>query len=577
MRTLLKYLKGYRLRIGLGLSFKLGEAVLELFVPVLMAQIIDVGIADGNKAYILQHGLWMIALGACGVALGLTCQFFAARVAQGFGRTLRKTVFRHVFGLSAAQYNALGTDALITRCTNDVNQVQTGVNMFIRLASRAPFLAIGSIIMALVTNWKLGLIFVCTTPLIALILFWNTKKSLPMYKDIQRKQEKISRLTGENLEGVRVIRAFSRQQTEREQYAQSGDALAQETIRVGKLSAMLNPLTLIIVNIGVAVIVWMGAGAVNTGVFTAGKIIALVNYMTQNLLALIVLANIIVIFSKALACAFRLEEILQLQPEMQYGQKSFPDNKAKPAVSFRKVSFSYADSSENAVQDINFTVKCGSTLGIIGGTGCGKSTVIQLLCRRFDATEGEVLLGGTPIRQLSQAALQQNIGLVQQASVMFSGTVRQNLCMGRQDADDAELWRALRIAQGEEFVKKMPNGLDTQINEGGKNLSGGQKQRLAIARALVLRPQILVLDDSFSALDFATDAALRRALKKELSETTVIMVSQRASTVMRADTILVLNDGEQAGCAAHETLLHECEVYREICESQGVTAKEAAQ
>lgn len=574
MRKLMQYFKGYRVQLVLGPLFKLAEAVLELFVPLLMAQIIDIGIAGGDKQYIVRHGFFMLGLAACGVVMGLICQYFAARVSQAFGRTLRMEVFHHVFSLSAAQCGSLGTDTLITRCTNDVNQVQTGVNMFIRLATRAPFLAAGSIIMALITNWRLGLIFLISTPVIALVLYVVTTKSLPMYGRIQKRQDDISRLAGENLQGVRVIRAFSRQDSEKAQFRAAGDDLAALTVRVGKLSAALNPVTFVVVNLAIVAIIWFGTGTVQLGGMPVGELLAMVNYMNQTLLALIVLANVVVIFNKALASAKRVSDILELQPDMQDVCALQPLQAQAPAVAFNNVSFSYTSGTELAVENISFSLPQGQTMGIIGGTGSGKSTVVKLLQRYFDVTGGAVMVQGVDVRTMPQKQLHSIIGYVPQTATLFSGTIRSNLCLGNQNATEEELWTALEIAQAAEFVRQKPQKLDTAVNEGGKNLSGGQKQRLTIARALVQHPAVLVLDDAASALDYATDAALRKALKTRLPDTTVIMISQRASTIKNASQILVLADGETAGIGTHAQLLQSCEVYREICQSQGVLAQE---
>ena len=549
MKALFRYFDGYRRQLVLGPLFKLTEAVLELFVPLLMANIIDVGIKNGDVKYVVTHGLFMLGLGAVGLACALTCQYFAAVCAQGFGRSLRKDLFRHVFSLSQAEYGSVGTNSLITRLTSDVNQVQTGVNMFIRLAIRA-------------------------TPLIVFVLYRVMSRSLPEYTRIQRQQDVISRLAGENLEGARVIRAFSKQDSEIEQFQQAGDTLSDITIRVGKLSAALNPITSVIANLAIVAIVWFGGLFAQDGGIEQGQIIAMVNYMTQTLLALIVLANIIVILTKALASAKRVSEVLAQESSMPEPRQSAAEKPGAPRIEFESVRFAYPDAGEDAVEGVSFSVQPGQTLGIIGGTGCGKTTLVRLLTRDYDVTGGAVRVDGTDVREYTSRRLHAKIGLVPQAAQLFSGTVRSNLQLGAENAPDSALWKALEVAQGADFVRGKPDGLDTPVKEGGKNLSGGQKQRLTIARALAKQPDILVLDDSASALDYATDAALRRALRAQTENMTVVMISQRASTIKNADRILVLDDGRQCGFGTHEALLESCGVYREICRSQGIVTEE---
>ncbi len=573
MKALFRYFDGYRRQLVLGPVFKLTEAVLELFVPLLMADIIDVGVKNGDAGYVVRHGLFMLGLGAVGLACALTCQYFAAVCAQGFGRSLRRDLFRRVFGLSQAQFGAAGADSLITRLTSDANQVQTGVNMFIRLAIRAPFLTIGSVVMAFTINAKIALIFLASTPLIVLVLYLVMSRSLPYYTDIQRGQDAIARLAGENLEGARVIRAFSRQDAEISQFGETGDALSELTIRVGRLSALLNPITSVIANLAIVGIVWWGAHIAQAGGIAQGQVIAMVNYMTQTLLALIVLANLIVTFTKAIASAKRVSEILALENAMPEPERSAPAQENAPRIAFDGVRFVYPDAGDAAVEDITFSLEPGQTLGVIGGTGCGKSTLVRLLTREYDVTGGAVRVDGVDVRAYTAHDLRAKFGVVPQAARLFSGTVRSNLTLGAPDASDETLWDALETAQGADFVRSKPGGLDMPVEEGGKNLSGGQKQRLTIARALAKRPEILVLDDSASALDYATDAALRRALRARTARMAVVMISQRASTIKNADRILVLDDGRQCGFGTHDELLQSCGVYREICRSQGL-AKE---
>lgn len=577
MKELYACFDGYRKQLVLGPVFKLTEAILELMIPLLMADIIDVGIRNGDRAYVVTHGLFMLLLGAIGLGCALICQYFAAVCAQGFGRSLRKKLFRHVFSLSQREYGAIGTDSLITRLTSDVNQVQTGVNMFIRLAVRAPFLTVGSIVMALVIDWKIGLIFLISTPLIVVVLYVIMNRSVPYYTQIQKGQDRISRLAGENLEGVRVIRAFSRQKSEVETFDAAGDELARITVYVGKISAALNPITSVIVNLAIVFIVWFGARFTDQGLLEQGQIIALVNYMTQTLLALIVLANIIVILTRALASARRVEQILEQKTSMEDVPQSALPVEGAPTIAFENVSFRYHSGGDAALEEITFSLAKGETLGIIGGTGCGKTTLARLLAREYDVTGGSVKVDGVDVRDYTLSDLHQKVGLVPQTARLFSGTVRSNLKLGNETADDAALWKALETAQGAEFVRSKPDGLDTVIEEGGKNLSGGQKQRLTIARALAKQPQILILDDSASALDYATDAALRKALHHDTRGMTVVMISQRASTIKNADRILVLDDGRMCGFGTHEQLLDSCEVYREICRSQKLLGEEDAQ
>lgn len=577
MKRLFRYFDGYRKQLILGPIFKLTEAILELFVPLVMASIIDVGIANGDVRFIIGHGAVLLALGAVGLACALTCQYFAAVCAHGFGRSLRKDLYRHVFSLSEEQCGKIGTDSLITRLTNDVTQVQTGVNMFIRLAVRAPFLTIGSIVMAFTINAEIATIFLISTPLIILVLYLVTKKSLPQYTEIQKGQDAIARLAGENLEGARVIRAFSKQEDEIRDFRKAGDDLSAMTVRVGRLSALLNPVTSVIVNLAIAAIVWAGGRTAYSGGIEQGEIIALVNYMTQTLLALIVLANIIVVFTKALAGAKRISAVLETESSMQWTQENATAEQTADSIRFENVIFTYPNAGEKALEHLDFSLQKGQTLGIIGGTGCGKTTAARLLCRAYDVTEGAVLIDGVNVKEMRPDTLHQNISIVPQTARLFTGTVRSNLTLGSKEIKDEELWRALRIAQAAEFVQGKKGGLDEEVREGGKNFSGGQKQRLAIARAVAKNPQILILDDASSALDYATDAALRRALREETKEMTVVMISQRAAALEHADRILVLDDGCQCGFGTHEQLLKECSVYREICRSQGILQKEAAE
>lgn len=582
MKLLLQSCKGYYKELILGPTFKLAEAILELFIPLLMANIIDVGIKNGDVRYIIMHGALMLALGAIGLGCAMICQYYAAVCGQGFGRALRGRLFRHVYALSQAQCGAVGAGSLITRLTGDVNQVQTGVNMFIRLAVRAPFLAVGSVVMALVIDFKIGLIFLISTPLIVAVLYGIMRYSVPLYTAIQKRQDSLSRLVGENLEGTRVIRAFSRRADETAQFDTEADRLSEATIRVGKISAALGPITSVIVNTAIVCIIWFGGLYADTGALAQGEIIALVNYMTQTLLALIALANLIVIFTKAVASGTRVIELLRMEPDMAQPMETRLSNPCaveqnRPRIAYENITFSYNEGGAPALENINFSVAAGQTLGIIGGTGCGKSTLMHLLLRRYDAQQGRVLVNGTDVRDYTLRDLRAKIGLVPQTAMLFGGTIRSNLQLGAPDAADAALWQALETAQSAAFVREKADGLDAQVEEGGKNLSGGQRQRLTIARALATQPEILVLDDASSALDYATDAALRAALRRE-TETrgmTVVLISQRAATLRATDCILVLDDGLMSGFGTHTQLLQDCAVYREICASQGLAAEAA--
>lgn len=568
MKALFANFRGYYPQLILGPLFKLLEAVLELMVPLLVANIIDVGIASGDRAYVLRQGLFLLLLAVLGMAAATTCQYFASVAAFGFGASLRRQVFRHILTLSGHETDAIGSGSLITHITNDVNQVQNGVNMFIRLATRAPFLAIGSIVMAFVLNARIALIFLAATPLIILVLYQVMKRTLPDYARIQQRQEHLGTLTGENLEGARVIRAFSRQESEMQDFSNASDALSALTIRVGRISAALNPLTYVIANFGIMFILWFGARFANQGLILSGDVFAMVNYMTQTLLALIVLANLIVQFTRAAASARRLSTLLSTESSIQ-GQSVSADTTKNSFLSFENVDFSFSGpEGKNVLQQITFTAQKGQTIGVIGGTGCGKTTLANLILRFYDVTGGRVLLDGKDVRSYSLEELRKRIGYVPQKVALFSGTIRSNLLLGAPDADDTELWTALRTAQAQAFVQEKPEKLDAPVEEGGKNFSGGQRQRLTIARALAKKPSLLILDDSSSALDFATDAALRRALKQETSGMTVLLISQRASAVKDADLILVMDEGRIAGQGRHAELLYSCPVYREICISQ---------
>ncbi len=575
VKLLGKYLKEFLKEATIGPAFKLTEAVFELIVPLVMAQIIDVGVANGDTGYVLRMGGVMILLGVVGLCCALVCQYFASKASQGVGTVMRNDLFRHISALSHAEIDRIGTPSLINRITNDVNQLQTAVAMLIRLVIRAPFLVIGATVMAISIDWKMSGIFLAAMVLIALALYLIMSRSIPFFKVVQRLLDKISLITRENLEGVRVIRAFSRQETEKKRFSEACDTQSNTAIRVGKLSALLNPLTYIIVNLAIVAIIWFGGYQVDGGALTQGKLIALVNYMTQIMLAMVVVANLVVIFTRAAASAARVNEIFAVQPSVVPGKTEVHPVSGAPRVEWKDVSFTYAGSEESALEHVTLSVSPGETVGVIGGTGAGKSTLVSLIPRFYDVSTGALLVDGVDVREYPFAQLRTQIGVVPQQAVLFSGTIRENMKWGDKNASDEQIWHALEIAQAGEFVKKLPEGLDSKILQGGKNLSGGQKQRLTIARALVGSPKILILDDSASALDFATDAALRRALRRQTQDMTVFMVSQRANTVKNADKIVVLDDGEVAGIGTHEALFESCEVYREICLSQ-LSAEEAS-
>ena len=577
-----RFLKQFKREVLIGPVFKLTEAVFELIVPLVMAQIIDVGIANGDRGYVLRMGGVMVLLGLVGLGCALICQYCAARASQGFGTVLRSEMFRHINTLSHGEIDQIGTPSLITRITNDVNQLQLAVAMLIRLVVRAPFLVIGATVMALLLDWKLACIFFVAAPLMALVLYLVMSRSIPFYRIIQKKLDRISLLTRENLSVVRVIRAFSRQEKEKERFAQASEDQMTTSITVGRISALLNPLTSAIINLAIAAVIWFGGFRVDAGGMTQGEVIAFVNYLNQILLAMIVVANLVVIFTKAAASATRVDEVLELHPSI-VNRVSRPAQEVEgsPEIAFDAVSFAYPDAGAYSLSDISFTVARGQTLGIIGGTGCGKSTLVNLIPRFYEVSQGSIKVDGVDVRDYPMEQLRGKVGIVPQRAVLFSGTLRQNMQWRKQDATDEEIWQALETAQAASFVRKMPDGLDSVILQGGKNLSGGQKQRLTIARALVGEPEILILDDSASALDFATDAALRQAIAKFSAERgnrmTTIIVSQRANTVRYADQIVVLDDGKAAGIGTHEQLLESCQTYREIYWSQNERQEAVAQ
>jgi len=572
-----KYLGAFKKELIIGPAAKLVEAIFELIVPLIMADIIDVGVnGGGGKPYIYRMGGIMILMGAFGLCSTLVCQYLASRASQGVGTVIRSDLFRHIGELSHRELDSFGTPSLITRVTNDVNQVQNAVAMLIRLVVRAPFLVIGAAVMAMAIDLKLSLVFLAVMPLVAAVLYFIMFRSIPFYKVIQKKLDKISLITRESLTGARVIRAFSREKAEEERFAEANDDFAETSMRVGRLSALLNPLTYAIMNLAIAAIVWFGGFRVDSGALTQGQVIAFVNYMTQISLALVVVANLVVVFTKAAASSARINEVFDTDASVKNGT-SITDGTSvsgaeaslrAPKIEFKNVSFSYSEGGDNALENISFSVNKGETLGVIGGTGSGKSTLVNLIPRFYDAEQGQVLIDGADVKQYALKELRGKIGVVPQKAMLFSGTIAENLRWGNENASDEELDKAAEIAQAKEFIDKMPDGMNTFINQGGRNLSGGQKQRLTIARALAGNPEILILDDSASALDFATDAALRKAIAENTKNMTVIIVSQRANSLRHADKIIVLDDGEAAGIGTHEELMESCGVYREIVMSQ---------
>ena len=558
----MKYIKPYRIQAIIGFLFKMTEAFFELIVPMVVADIIDNGIAKNDSNYILKMGFVLFLLAIIGYCCALICQYFASKTSQGFGTYLRNDMFKAMNAYDYENIDDIGTPSLITRITNDVNQLQLAVAMAIRLVSRSPFLIIGSLIMAFQINVQMALIFLLSAPLLALCIFLVMSKSLPLYIRIQKQLDRVSLICRENLSGIRVIRAFSKQFQEKNRFEEATQKQKDMQIKVGKISALLNPLTSVIVNIAIIFILYIGGIRVNAGSLTQGEIIALINYMNQILLSMFVFANVIVIFNKASASYKRIQEVLAIHPHIHDGSGNTNFQKEN-LISFDHVTFAYQGAQ--ALKDLNFKILKGETIGIIGGTGSAKSTLVHLIPRFYDVTQGQILIKGNPIQDYPLKGLREMIGIVPQQAVLFTGTIRENIQWGKKDASDSEIKEALRIAQAT-FVDELDEGLDSMIHQGGKNLSGGQRQRLTIARALVKKPEILIPDDSASALDFATDAALRKALKT--LDSTTIIVSQRVSSLMHADKILVLSHGELVGMGNHQELLETCSLYQEIAKSQ---------
>lgn len=585
MKSLLKYIKDYKKESILAPLFKMLEASFELMVPLVMAAIIDNGIADSDTPYIFRMGAVLVLLAAVGLASSVTAQYFSAKAAVGFASKLRNALFSHIQGLSYTELDTIGTSTLITRMTSDVNQIQNGVNLTLRLLLRSPFIVFGAMIMAFTVDVRAALVFVVAIPLLSIVVFGIMIASIPLYKKVQAALDKILGRTRENLAGARVIRAFCNEEAETADFEQENELLLNTQVFVGKISAAMNPVTYIIINVALVVLLWTGAVRVDNGVITQGAVVALVNYMSQILVELVKLANLIIQLTKALACAKRVEGIFAISSSMENGTLAQNDisvingeeEKSSPAIVYDHVCLTYSGGGDESLTDIDLTVKKGETVGVIGGTGSGKTSVVNLIPRFYDATKGTVRINGRDIRDYDIETLRDMIGVVPQKAVLFKGTIRENLLWGNENASDADIEEALRVSQAKEFVDTKDGRLDFMIAQGGKNLSGGQKQRLTIARAIVRKPQILILDDSASALDFATDAKLRAAIKGMENDMTVIIVSQRAASIQYADKIVVMDDGAVAGIGTHEELLAGNEIYQEIYYSQFPDKKTADQ
>ncbi|WP_455495630.1 ABC transporter ATP-binding protein [Gemmiger sp.] len=569
MHKLMRYIKGYEKQALLAPLFKMLEACFELFVPLVIASIIDTGIKNGDTTFIWTRCGLLVLLAAIGLTSSLTAQWFSATAALGFGTALRKDLFRHIGTLSYSELDGIGTPTLVTRMTSDINQVQNGVNLTLRLLLRSPFIVIGALIMAFTISPKLTLLFIGVTIMVSLIIWAIMRVTVPIYHEAQNGLDRVTLLTRENYVGARVVRAFARQADELAAFVETNDHLKKLQFAAGRISALMNPLTYLVVNLAVVALLLRGGVEVDAGKLTQGEVIALINYMSQILLSLLRLADLVVSVTRALASGMRVNEILNTHTTMQDpGTAELAVNDAAEAAKFEHVTFTYKDAGAPSLTDITFTAKSGETIGVIGGTGSGKSTLIDLVCRFYDADNGGVALFGRDVKQYSFAQLRRLVGVVPQQAVLFTGTIRDNMQWAAPGASDEEIWQALEIAQAAEFVRSKPGMLDAPVETAGRNFSGGQRQRLTIARALVPKPKILILDDSASALDFATDAALRKAIKEETHGMTVFIVSQRAASVQRADHILVLDDGKLVGDAPHAELLRSCEVYKEICLSQ---------
>ena len=573
MWKLLTYLKDYKKESVLGPLFKLLEASFELLVPLVVASIIDVGIENRDTGYVFMMGGLLLLLAVVGLASSLTAQYFAAKAAVGFSTKLKHALFAHIESLSYSEIDRLGTTSLITRMTSDVNQVQSGVNLVLRLFLRSPFIVFGAMIMAFTIDVKAALIFVVAIPLLSIVVFGVMLISIPLYKKVQAGLDRVLGITRENLTGARVIRAFGKEEEEIDEFEGANLALNRVQMFVGRISALMNPLTYVIINGALIALIWTGAIRVEAGIITQGAVVALVNYMSQILVELVKLANLIITVTKAIACGNRIQDVFEVKTSLpDEAQERVKEKESRETgsemVRFEHVGLVYQEASEESLTDITFTAKEGQVIGVIGGTGSGKTSLVNLIPRFYDSTSGEIRIEGEDIRSYPLSQLREKIGVVPQKAVLFYGDIRSNMRWGKNDATDEDIWEALETAQAAEFVKKKEGGLDALVEQGGKNFSGGQRQRLTIARALVKKPKILILDDSASALDYATDAALRRGIREKLVGTTVFIVSQRAASILHADQIIVLEDGNVAGIGTHEELLGNCEVYREIYESQ---------
>lgn len=569
MKKLLVYLKAYKKETILAPLFKMLEASFELFVPLVIAAIIDTGIENKDVPYIVRMAIVLVALAIVGLTCSLTAQYFSAKAAVGFAAKLKSALFAHIESLSFKEIDTLGTSTLITRMTSDINQVQSGVNLVLRLFLRSPFIVFGAMIMAFTIDVKAALIFVVAIPLLAIVVFGIMLVSIPLFKKVQGALDSVLGITRQNLTGVRVIRAFNKEQSEIENFDEKNAVLTGLQKFVGKISALMNPVTFIIVNGAIAALIWVGALRVDAGILSQGQVVALVNYMSQILVELVKLANLIITVTKAVACGNRIQSVFEIKYSMEEGSRRYSASSEDGySVEFKNVNLCYNEGADNSLTGIDFSVRKGETVGIIGGTGSGKSSLVGLIPRFYDATQGQVLVDGVNVNEYSFDELREHVGIVMQKAVLFKGTIRENLKWGKNDATDEELWAAIDAAQAREFVETKDGGLDFEIAQGGKNLSGGQKQRLTIARALVRKPDILILDDSASALDYATDAKLRAAIAALPGNMTVFIVSQRTASIMHADKIIVLDDGKIVGMGTQEELLENCEVYKEIYNSQ---------
>lgn len=568
MKHLLPYFKKYKIESIIAPLFKMLESCFDLVVPIIVAAIIDKGIATGDKTYIITRFLLLIAMAVCGFCCTIVAQFFAAKAATGTATGLRRELMAKISTFSFTELDKTGASTLVTRMTSDVNQVQEGINRFLRLFLRSPFIVFGAMIMAFTINAQVAIIFVIAIPVLFAIVFGIMRLTSPIYKTVQQNLDSVTNEVREDLNGVRVIRAFGREEVQRERFVEADKRLYKSQIRVGKVAAWMNPLTYLVINAGIIAILWLSAGKVNDGVLLSGGVIALINYISQILVELVKLANVVIVMGKAGSCLNRIGEVLDAESSIKYAEKETEEKTDDCSVRFENVSLTYAGAGAESLTDINIDIKRGSTVGIIGGTGSGKSSLVNLIPRFYDATKGSVFVNGKNVKDMTREELLSSVAIVDQKPLLFSGTIRSNMQWGKNNATDEEIWRALELAQAAEFVRKKDGGLDEKVSRGGANFSGGQKQRLSIARALMTNAPIIIFDDSSSALDYATDAALRHALKTLPKDTTVITVSQRTSSIAHADKIIVLDDGKIAGAGTHDELLTTCEVYKEIYDSQ---------